>query len=99
MFAPTDDAFKAVPAKTLDALAKDKALLRSVLTFHVLQGKVMASDVKNGPIKSVEGSPLSLYKSGTFLTVESAVVTTSDVAATNGVVHIIDTVLIPPVKK
>jgi uncharacterized surface protein with fasciclin (FAS1) repeats len=99
VFAPTDDAFKAVPAKTLDALAKDKALLTSVLTFHVVPGKLTSADVKNGPVKSVEGSPLSLYKSGTFLTVESAVVTTPDVAATNGVVHIIDTVLIPPVKK
>ncbi len=99
MFAPTDDAFKAVPAKTLDALAKDKALLISVLTYHVVPGKVTAADVKNGPVTTVQGAPLSLYRSGTFVTVESAVVTTADVDASNGVVHIVDQVLIPPVKK
>lgn len=99
VFAPTDDAFKAVPAKTLDALSKDKALLISVLTYHVLPGKVSSADVKNGPSTTVQGAPVSLYRSGTFVTVESAVVTTADIEASNGVVHIIDTVLIPPVKK
>jgi uncharacterized surface protein with fasciclin (FAS1) repeats len=96
VFAPNDAAFRALPKGTLDKLLADPGTLRQVLTYHVVPGKVMAADVKNGPIKSVEGSPLSLYKSGTFLTVESAVVTTSDVAATNGVVHVIDKVLIPP---
>ena len=99
VFAPTDEAFKAVPAKTLDALAKDKALLISVLTYHVVPGKVMAADVKNGPANTVQGAPVSLYRSGTFVTVESAVVTTADLDASNGVVHIVDQVLIPPVKK
>ncbi len=100
VFAPTDDAFKAVPAKTLDALSKYKALLISVLTYHVLPGKkVTSADVQNGPATTVQGAPVSLYRSGTFVTVESAVVTTADIEASNGVVHIIDTVLIPPVKK
>ena len=99
VFAPTDDAFKAVPAKTLDALSKDKALLTSVLSFHVLPGKVNSADVKNGPVKTVQGANVSLYKSGTFITVEEAVVTTPDIEASNGVVHIVDRVLIPPVKK
>ncbi len=99
VFAPTDDAFKAVPAKTLDALAKDKALLISVLTFHVVPGKVSAADVKNGPTPTVQGAPLALYRSGTFVTVEDAVVTTADIEASNGVVHIVDRVLMPPVKK
>lgn len=99
VFAPTDDAFKAVPAKTLDALSKDKALLLSVLTYHVVPGKVAAADVKNGPVTTVQGAPVSLYRSGDFVTVENAVVTTADVPASNGVVHIVDQVLIPPVKK
>lgn len=99
VFAPTDDAFKAVPAKTLDALSKDKALLLSVLTYHVVPGKVVAADVKNGPATTVQGAPVSLYRSGDFVTVESAVVTTADIPASNGVVHIVDQVLIPPVKK
>lgn len=99
VFAPTDDAFKAVPAKTLDALAKDKALLISVLTYHVVPGKVTAAEVKNGPLATAQGAPVSLYRSGDFVTVESAVVTTADLDASNGVVHIVDQVLIPPVKK
>jgi len=99
VFAPTDDAFKAVPAQTMDALSKDKALLLAVLTYHVLPGKVAAADVKNGPVATVQGAPVSLYRAGDFVTVENAVVTTADVAASNGVVHIVDQVLIPPVKK
>lgn len=99
VFAPTDDAFKAVPAKTLDALSKDKALLMSVLTYHVTPGKLASGDIKNGPVTTLQGAPASLYRSGTFVTVESAVVTTADVEASNGVVHIVDQVLIPPVKK
>ena len=99
VFAPTDDAFKAVPAKTLEALSKDKALLISVLTYHVVPGKVTSAEVKNGPVTTVQGAPVSLYRSGSFVTVESAVVTTADVDASNGVVHIVDQVLILPVKK
>ena len=99
VFAPTDDAFKAVPAKTLDALAKDKALLTSVLTYHVLPGAVTSAAVVNGPVKTLQGAPVAIYKSGTFVTVEEAVITTPDIAASNGVVHIVDKVLMPPVKK
>lgn len=96
VFAPSDAAFKAVPAKTMADLAANKELLRAVLTYHVLPGKVSAADVKNGKAKTVNGAELTLSKAGTFVTVEDAVVQTADVAATNGVVHIIDTVLIPP---
>lgn len=98
VFAPTNDAFKAVPQKTLDALAADKALLRSVLTYHVVPGKVMAAEVKNGPVKTVQGANIALSRSGTFVTVEDAVVVTADVVTTNGVVHVVDRVLIPPAK-
>lgn len=99
VFAPTDEAFKAVPAATLAALGKDKEMLKSVLTYHVLAGKVMSADVKNGNAKTVQGAEVALSKAGSFVTVEDAVVGTADVAASNGVVHLIDRVLIPPVKK
>ena len=96
VFAPSDAAFKAVPAATMAQLASDKDMLRSVLTFHVVPGKVMAAEVKNGPAKTVQGANLALSRAGTFVTVEDAVVQVADVPVTNGVVHIIDTVLIPP---
>ena len=99
VFAPTDDAFKAVPAATLAALGKDKEQLKAVLTYHVIAGKAMAADVKNGPAKTVQGATVVLAKAGSFVTVEDAVVTQADVAATNGVVHVIDRVLLPPVKR
>lgn len=98
VFAPTDEAFKAVPAKTLDALGKDPALLKSVLTYHVLAGKVAAADVKNGPAKTVQGANVALSRAGAFVTIDEAVVTTADVPASNGVVHVIDRVLLPPMK-
>jgi uncharacterized surface protein with fasciclin (FAS1) repeats len=96
VFAPSDEAFKAVPAKTMAELAANKELLRSVLTYHVVAGKVMAADVKTGNVKSVQGANLAVAKAGTFVTVEDAVVTQADVGATNGVVHIIDKVMMPP---
>jgi uncharacterized surface protein with fasciclin (FAS1) repeats len=100
VFAPTNDAFKAVPAKTMDALGKDPAALKAVLTYHVIPAKAMAADVKNGKVKSLNGADLDLAKAGEFVTIgENAMVTTPDVVATNGVVHIIDAVMIPPVKK
>lgn len=98
VFAPSDDAFKAVPPATLQALASDKELLKSVLTFHVLPGKVSGADVKNGNAKTVQGANVALSKSGSFITVEDAVVTQADVPASNGVVHVIDRVLMPPKK-
>ena len=98
VFAPTNDAFKAVPAKTLDALGKDPALLKSVLSHHVLAGKVASADVKNGPAKTVQGANVALSKAGSFVTVDEAVVTTADVPVSNGVVHVIDRVLLPPMK-
>lgn len=95
VFAPTNDAFKAVPAATMAQLAQNKDMLRAVLTYHVLPAKVSAGDVKNGPAKTVQGADLALSRAGTFVTVEDAVVTQADVAASNGVVHLIDRVLMP----
>lgn len=98
VFAPTDDAFKAVPAKTMESLANDKARLAALLNYHIAQGKLDSAGVKNGPLKTLQGSNVALSKSGTFVTVEDAVVTTPDVQATNGVLHIVDRVLVPPAK-
>jgi uncharacterized surface protein with fasciclin (FAS1) repeats len=99
VFAPSNEAFKAVPAKTMDELAANPARLTEVLTYHVLATKAMAQDVKDGPAKTLHGGNLALAKAGTFVTVEDAVVQTADIGATNGVVHIVDRVLIPPVRK
>lgn len=96
VFAPTDEAFRKVPAATMAELASNKELLRSVLTYHVVPVRVTAAEVKTGPVKTVQGANLAVSKAGTFVTVEDALVTKADVMATNGVVHVIDTVLIPP---
>jgi uncharacterized surface protein with fasciclin (FAS1) repeats len=96
VFAPSNEAFKAVPQKVMDELAADPAKLKDVLTYHVIPAKVMSSEVKNSSVKSVEGANLALSKAGTFVTVEDAVVLTADQVATNGVVHIVDRVLLPP---
>lgn len=96
VFAPSDEAFKAVPAKTMVELAANKERLRSVLMYHVIPGKVMAADVKTGAVKSVQGANLEFGVTSTFVTVEDALVTQADVPAINGVVHIIDQVMMPP---
>ena len=96
VFAPTNAAFAKVPAKTMEDLGKDPAKLKAVLTYHVVPGKVMAAEVKNGNAKTVNGATLALYKAGDFVTVEDGMVQMADLSATNGVVHIVDSVLIPP---
>ena len=98
VFAPTNAAFAKVPAKTMDDLAKDPAKLKAVLTYHVVPGKVMAADVKNGNAKTVNGANLALSKAGDFVTVEDGMVQKADIAATNGVVHVVDSVFIPPAR-
>ena len=96
VFAPSDAAFMAVPAKTMADLGADKELLRSVLTYHVVPGAMPAATVKNGNVKTVNGATLALAKAGAIVTVEDAAVLTADVAATHGVVHVIDRMLMPP---
>lgn len=96
VFAPTNAAFAKVPAKTMEDLGKDPAKLKAVLTYHVIPGKIMAAEVKNGNAKTVNGANLALSKAGDFVTVEDGMVQTADLSATNGVVHIVDSVLIPP---
>jgi uncharacterized surface protein with fasciclin (FAS1) repeats len=99
VFAPSNEAFAKVPAKTMDELGKDPARLKSVLTYHVVPGKVMAADVRNGNSKTVNGANIALSRAGEFVTVEDAMVQTADISATNGVVHVVDSVLIPPVTR
>ncbi len=101
VFAPTDDAFAAVPKETMDALLADPTgALADVLTYHVVPGKVMAADLSDGMmVDTVNGAKLEVKISdnGTVM-VNDATVVTADVEASNGVIHVIDTVLIPPSK-
>lgn len=99
VFAPSNDALKALPAAVLNDVSKDPAKLKNLLTFHVVPVAALAKDVKNGNVKALNGDNLALSKAGDFVTVENAIVTKADIVASNGVVHIIDTVLIPPAKK
>jgi len=83
----------------LKDVSSDPAKLKNLLTFHVVPATALAKDVKNSNVKALNGDTLALSKAGEFVTVENALVTTADIVASNGVVHIIDTVLIPPAKK
>ncbi|MFM2035785.1 MAG: hypothetical protein RL459_1050 [Pseudomonadota bacterium] len=94
VFAPTDEAFAKVPKADLEALLKDKAKLTAVLTYHVVAGKVMAADVKAGKVKTVQGSELTVTTAG-GVKVDGANVVATDIAADNGVIHVIDSVVIP----
>jgi uncharacterized surface protein with fasciclin (FAS1) repeats len=94
VFAPTDEAFAKIPKAKLDALLADKAALTKVLTYHVVAGKVMAADVKAGSAKSVEGSDITITTDGGVM-VDKAKVVKTDIAASNGVIHVIDSVMMP----
>ncbi len=95
VFAPTDDAFAKLPAGTVDSVLQDIPLLRKILTYHVVSGKVMAADVvKLKSAETVEGSALKIDTSS-GVKVNDATVVTPDVACDNGVIHVIDSVLIP----
>jgi len=94
VFAPTDEAFAKIPKADLEALLKDKAKLTAVLTYHVVAGKVMAADVKAGKVKTVQGSEITISTSS-GVSVNSAKVIKTDIVADNGVIHVIDTVIMP----
>jgi uncharacterized surface protein with fasciclin (FAS1) repeats len=94
VFAPTDEAFAKIPKADLDALLKDKAKLTAVLTYHVVPGKVMAKDVKAGQVKTVQGSSITVTTAGGVM-VDKAKVVKTDIEADNGVIHVIDTVIMP----
>ena len=98
IFAPTNEAFSKIPAKTLAVIEADPIKLKALLTYHAIQGQVMARDIKNGNFKSVNGANLALSKAGDFVTVEDGMVQKADISASNGVIHIVDSVLIPPAR-
>ena len=94
VFAPTDAAFAKIPKADLDALLADKAKLTAVLTYHVVPGMVMAKDVKAGKVKSVQGGEISVSTTGGVM-VDNAKVSQADIVASNGVIHVIDSVIMP----
>ena len=97
VFAPTDEAFAALPEGVLDALLlpENKAVLAQILTYHVVSGKVMAADVTDSDVATVEGQTIKLSTMG-GVTVNGANVIQADVEADNGVIHAIDAVILPP---
>jgi uncharacterized surface protein with fasciclin (FAS1) repeats len=95
VFAPTDEAFAKLPAGTVEALLQDKEKLAKVLTYHVVPGKVTASQVKPGEVKTVQGQALKVRTDGGKVMVDNARVIKADVMASNGVIHVIDTVVLP----
>jgi uncharacterized surface protein with fasciclin (FAS1) repeats len=99
VFAPTDAAFKRVPKSTLNALLKNKAKLKAVLLYHVVSGEVTASEVVQlSQAKTLNGKSVRIRTSGQNVFVNSSKVTTPDVMATNGVIHVVNRVLIPPAR-
>ena len=95
VFAPTDKAFAKIPKAKLAKLLKDKEALAKVLTYHVVSGKIMAADVKPGKVKTVEGGSVTLKVNGGKVMIDNAHVAKTDIAADNGVIHVIDTVMMP----
>ncbi len=99
VFAPTDAAFATLPPGTVDALLKDPKTLASILTYHVVAGKVMAADVvksNGGKLATLNGAALDIQVKSGKVYVNGAQVTTADVAAAKGVIHVIDAVVLPP---
>jgi uncharacterized surface protein with fasciclin (FAS1) repeats len=95
VFAPTNDAFAKIPAETLQAVLADKAKLTSILTYHVVSGKVMAKDVAGmTEAKTVQGSTVKIDASNGVM-INDAKVVKADIECTNGVIHVIDSVLMP----
>ena len=97
VFAPTDAAFAKLPAGTVESLLKpeNRDKLVAILTYHVISGKVLAADVKTMDAKTVQGQSVKLVVSDTGVTVDGAKVVKTDVMAENGVIHVIDTVILP----
>lgn len=98
VFAPTDEAFAALPEGTLENLLKpeNRDSLRKVLTYHVVSGDLMAKDLSSGQVATVEGNPVEVQVSSNGVKVNNANVAKADIDAENGVIHVIDRVLLPP---
>lgn len=100
VFAPTDEAFAKLPPGTLESLIANPEQLKKVLTYHVVAGKVMASDVvKLKEAKTVQGSAAKIKVSGGAVMIDNAKVVKTDIVCDNGVIHVIDTVILPKEKK
>jgi uncharacterized surface protein with fasciclin (FAS1) repeats len=100
VFAPTDEAFAKLPKKQVDALLKDKEALRQVLLYHVVQGKVMASDVtKMRSAKTLQGQNINIRVRNNIVQINDAKVVKADIVCSNGVIHVIDKVILPPNRK
>jgi uncharacterized surface protein with fasciclin (FAS1) repeats len=95
VFAPTDEAFKRLPAGSYDTLLKDSGKLKAVLNYHVIPGHFLAKDVKSGEVMTLQGSALTVALSSSDVRVNEAQITRADLVATNGVVHGIDAVILP----
>jgi len=95
VFAPTDKAFEKLPTGAWDALLKDAAKLKAVLSYHVITGHVLAQDLKSGDVMTVQGTPLTAVVSGSDVQVNGAHVRQRDITASNGVIHVIDAVIMP----
>jgi uncharacterized surface protein with fasciclin (FAS1) repeats len=95
VFAPTDEAFKKLPHGALEALLKDSAKLKAILSYHVVTGHFLAKDLKSGEVMTLQGTALSALVSSSGVQVNGAHVRQADIAAANGVIHGIDTVVMP----
>ncbi|WP_273523469.1 fasciclin domain-containing protein [Rhodosalinus sediminis] len=96
VFAPTDDAFAALPEGTVEGLLEDTDTLTSILTYHVVPGAVMSSDLSDGmTAETVQGSEVEISIMDGTVMVDGATVTTADIEASNGVIHVIDSVIMP----
>lgn len=97
VFAPTNEAFAKLPAGTVETLLKpeNKAKLAGILTYHVVAAKVLAADVKTGKVKTVQGTELDVQVSDSGVTVDGAKVVKTDILGSNGVIHVIDQVVLP----
>lgn len=98
VFAPTDAAFEALPEGLVDALLlpENKEVLTQILTYHVVAGEVMSTDIQPGDVATVEGEDITITTEDGGVQVNGATVSTADVEASNGVIHVIDEVLVPP---
>lgn len=97
VFAPTNEAFSEIPAADLDAILADKAKLTAILTYHVVPGKVLAADLKpQQKVATVQGGEVDIEVSGGKATINGCNIVKTDIAASNGVIHVIDCVITPP---
>ncbi|MFT5590091.1 MAG: putative surface protein with fasciclin (FAS1) repeats [Bradyrhizobium sp.] len=95
IFAPSDEAFAKLPDGTVESLMKDKVKLAKLLSHHIVPGKLLVAEVKPGPLQTIQGDSINLTSDNGMVTVNGARVTTSDLKADNGVIQVIDTVMLP----